>query len=574
MNDTRRAAPLTALGALLVVAAVLAAFLPCLGYGFAPIDDEKNFLDNPGFRGLGPPQLRWMFTTALTGHFIPVTWLTLGLDYTLWDLRPYGYHLTSLLFHLAAALAFFLLCVRLLCGDARHGHAVAGALAAGLFFAVHPLRVESVVWISERRDVVCGLFALLTLHAYVSAARASGTRRQHLLVLTGALFAAALLSKGIAVALLVAFLALDVTLLGRLPLEPARWLRPENRPVILEKAGLLVVGLLSAAVTLLAIGYVMAPMESMGVGARLASAVYGLTFYIQKTVVPFPLPLVLYRAGTTRLTPAEVGVRALFLVAATAGAVFAWRRRAPGLAAAAATYAAFVLPVSGLLQAGPHLVAHRYSYHSCWAWALLLGFGLCRWLARRPDDARRPVAAAVCGLLVVAGLVARTRAQSALWRDPLTFSSAAAEASPAAWQPRYTLAAIHLRAGRWEDAARQLRVGLVHNPTSGPLLNMGALLFATCPDARVRSGGEASLLARRLVRVAPGRDPWALLTLSVSLAESGDFQRAGSVARQALAEAEGDEAVAARLRAALADYESGRAVRMQAADWGQERLGP
>jgi hypothetical protein len=260
-------------------------------------------------------------------------------------------------------------------------------------------------------------------------------------------------------------------------------------------------------------------------------------------------------------------------VAATA-ALLGWRRRAPGLVAAAATYAAFVLPVSGLFQAGPQLVAYRYSYHSCWAWALVLGFGLCRWLAGRPDDARRPLAAAGCGLLVVAALVALTRAQSALWRDPLTFSSAAAEASPAAWQPRYTLAAIHLRAGRWEDAARQLRVGLVHNPTAGPLLNMAALLFATCPDARVRSGSEASMLAKRLVRGTSARDPWALLTLSVSLAESGDLQRAASVARQALAVVGSDETVAARIRAALAEYESGRALRMQAADWGQERLGP
>src|SRR5207244_3493638 len=131
-------------------------------------------------------------------------------------------------------------------------------LLGALFFAVHPLRVESVVWISERRDVVCGLFSLLTLHAYVSAASASGTRRRRLLAVTVVLFAAALLSKGIAVALPVAFLALDATLLRRLPPDPARWWRPEYRPVILEKAALAAVGVLSAGVTLLAIGYVLA----------------------------------------------------------------------------------------------------------------------------------------------------------------------------------------------------------------------------------------------------------------------------------------------------------------------------
>ena len=81
----------------LVVAVTLAAFLPTLGNGFASWDDALNFLDNPHYRGLGPTQLRWMFTTFHAGHYIPLTWLSLGLDYLLWGLHPAGYHLTSLL---------------------------------------------------------------------------------------------------------------------------------------------------------------------------------------------------------------------------------------------------------------------------------------------------------------------------------------------------------------------------------------------------------------------------------------------------------------------------------------------
>lgn len=564
-----------ALGTLALSAAVLAAFLPCLGYGFAPVDDEKNILDNPFFRGVGPAQLRWMATTRHTGHYIPVTWLTLGLDYTLWGLRPFGYHLTSLLFHLATAVAFFLLCARLLRGEGRPAHAVAGALLAALVFAVHPLRVESVVWVSERRDVVCGLFSMLTLHAYVSAARASGARRRRLLAATGGLFAAALLSKGIAVALLVAFVALDATLLRRLPPDPTRWWRPEHRPVMLEKAGLALVGLLSAAVTLMAIGYVLAPIEVMGVGSRLAALVYSLTFYVQKTVVPYPLPLLVYGSAATRVATGEMVARSLVLAAAVAALVL-WRRRVPGVVAATATYAAFVVPVSGILQAGPQLVAHRYSYHSCWPWALLLGWGVCRWLGRRPPGARREAVAAGAGLLAVATLVVLTRAQSALWRDPLSFSTAAAAASPAAWQPRYSLAGAHLRAGRWPQAARELRVGLTHNPTSAPLLNMTALLLATCPDAEVRSGLQARVAADRLLRLTSDADPWALLTLSATLAENGDVQRAASVARGALAmaNARGDAEAARRIAAALALYEAGRPLRMAAGDWGPDRLRP
>ena len=255
-----------------------------LGYGFAPIDDEKNVLDNPSFRGLGPAQIAWMFTTRHTGHYIPVTWLTLGLDYTLWGLRPRGYHLTSLACHLATAVAFFLLCVRLLGPGARPADAVAGALAAALFFAVHPLRVESVVWVSERRDVVCGLFSQLTLHAYVSAARAVGPRRRRLLALTGALFVLALLSKGIAVALIVAFLSLDATLLRRLVPDPTLWWRPEHRPVVLEGVAARL-ALLSASATLLAIVYVLAPISARA-SAPACHGRLGLTFYLQRPSCP------------------------------------------------------------------------------------------------------------------------------------------------------------------------------------------------------------------------------------------------------------------------------------------------
>lgn len=159
VNESRRAAQA---GALLVAVAVLLAFLPSLANGFAPIDDEKNFLLNPGYRGLGLAQLRWMFTSNHMGHYIPITWLTLGFDFLLWRLDPFGYHLTSLVFHLANTVLFFALAWRLL---ARASNPVLGACVAALAFGVHPLRVESVAWASERRDVVCGLFALLTLHA-------------------------------------------------------------------------------------------------------------------------------------------------------------------------------------------------------------------------------------------------------------------------------------------------------------------------------------------------------------------------------------------------------------------------
>ncbi|HLA79148.1 MAG TPA: hypothetical protein VJU18_16340, partial [Vicinamibacteria bacterium] len=208
----------------ILVLALLLAFVPSLASDFAPLDDGKNFLGNPHYRGLAPANLRWMFTTNHMGHYIPLTWITLGLDYLVWGLKPFGYHLTSLMFHLANAVLFLLLARRLLLlrqPGLPASAALGGALAAALFFAVHPLRVESVVWISERRDVVCGFFSLLALNAYLSAVAQGRPRR---LLGCALLFACALLSKGIALALPVVLLALDATVLRRLPPRPRLWL--------------------------------------------------------------------------------------------------------------------------------------------------------------------------------------------------------------------------------------------------------------------------------------------------------------------------------------------------------------
>src|SRR5213593_3001865 len=145
------------LAPLLVALFTLAAFLPALQNQFVNWDDKDNFLDNPHYRGLGWTHLRWMWTTHL-GHYIPLTWMTLGLDYLLWGMNPLGYHLTSLLIHAVNAVLFYFVTLRLLrLADV----AVSGELAlrvasgfAALLFAVHPLRVESVAWASARNDVL------------------------------------------------------------------------------------------------------------------------------------------------------------------------------------------------------------------------------------------------------------------------------------------------------------------------------------------------------------------------------------------------------------------------------------
>src|SRR4026208_2169038 len=141
-------------------------FFPALRADWVDWDDQTNFLDNPHYRGLQWSRLQWMLTTNLMGHWIPVTWLTLGMDYVVWGMNPFGYHLTNLLWHTASAVLFYLVTRRLLGLTMPSASSVvrsAGAAAATLFFAIHPLRVESVAWITERRALTPGFFLLLAV---------------------------------------------------------------------------------------------------------------------------------------------------------------------------------------------------------------------------------------------------------------------------------------------------------------------------------------------------------------------------------------------------------------------------
>src|SRR5262245_6472913 len=194
----RRAQPLAAPLGLIVV--ILLVFSPVLLNDFVDWDDDVTFVSNPHYRGFGWSQVRWMSTTMLGGHWVPFTWLTFAFDYLVWGMDPVGYHLTSLLIHTAGAVVFYYVARRLLGLASREAEgSVAvqiGAAAAALTFAIHPLRVESVAWATERRDVLSGLFYLLAVAAYLRwQTSESGRRRWYGYAV--ALAAGALLSKSL-----------------------------------------------------------------------------------------------------------------------------------------------------------------------------------------------------------------------------------------------------------------------------------------------------------------------------------------------------------------------------------------
>jgi tetratricopeptide (TPR) repeat protein len=419
--------------ALLVAALAILAFLPALSGQFLNWDDDGNFLTNPGFRGLGWTQLRWMATTRLLGHWVPLTWFSLGVNYALGGLDPWGYHLGNLLLHAANAAVLYVIAKRLLAAGFSVGsaeRAVAwGAAAAAAVFAVHPLRVESVAWVTERRDVLSGFFYLLAVLGYLKAVErgAGGRLDSRWRAASLGLFAAALLSKASTMMLPAALLVLDVYPLRRRGVGWAALLR--------EKAGYFVLAGVGAAVALVAVrqGAAVTGYAEYGIGARGVMTLYSLLFYPWRFLWPvdlspmYELPVRVEPLAWRFLLP-------MVTVPAVTAALIVLRRRWPGGLAAWVYSALLVLPVSGVVHAGYQLAHDRYSYLSGLGFAVLAGGAVV--LAQQAADSgrlRRSLTAALMATVVVVVVLlgAGTWRQSRVWHDSETLWRWAVSVDPA-----------------------------------------------------------------------------------------------------------------------------------------------
>src|SRR5213593_1248465 len=455
---------------LLVVLCTLAAFLPTLQNHFVNWDDDKNFLDNHHYRGLTWQQLSWMWTTHL-GHYIPLTWMTLGMDYLLWGMNPVGYHLTSLLLHAANAVVFFFvvrrLLTRALSSPSERGHALAlSAGFASLVFAIHPLRVESVAWATERRDVLSGLFYLLTLLMYLRACeRGAPGRRSYWLSV--ALFGCALLSKSMAVSLPVVLLILEVYPLRRLG-GSLGWSRASARRVYVEKIPFVLLAAAASAIALMAqlSNRGMVSVAHLSALDRLAVSAYGLSFYLWKTVVPLDLsPLyMLPQTVNPAATPFIVSYGGVLAVTAIA---LALRRRWPGLPAAWLAYVVVLLPVLGIAQNGPQIAADRYTYLAALGWAILAGAGLLScWRLSTSSTTGAPATWGLAGMAtgVVIALGVLTWNQVQVWHDSERLWTHAVAVDPNSFMAHNNLGYALDRQGKLAEAIEHYRQALRIKP--------------------------------------------------------------------------------------------------------------
>ena len=442
--------------ALCVAAATTLVFWGAAHNGFINYDDSV-FL-SPPFRGLGAGSLRRMFTSFYDCNYAPLSMLSLSVDFALCGLAPFGYHLSNILLHAANAALFFLLCLELLTPAAARDDAQPAAVAAALFFAWHPLRVQSVAWVAERRDVLCGFFFLLTLWLWLRSLRPGwwhGARGQAAALSS---FLLALLAKSAATPLPLVLILLDIWPLRRLPASPRRW--GATPSVWKEKLPFLA---LAAAFAGLAIaaqsegGAIMGWAESRP-WDRAYQIGAGLVFYLGKLLWPAELGFYGWQ-----WPPVRAAVWAGAVATATLLILAAWSRRLRAPLLAALAYQTLLLaPVLGFVKIGHELVAVRYSYLSGLAWAALFGAGV-REFARR----RRAVAVAVSCLLLGA-LAAATRAELPYWRDSASLWRRELRVDPLSWMARPNLAEALISKGRLGEAILYLEEHLRLYPQDAP----------------------------------------------------------------------------------------------------------
>jgi tetratricopeptide (TPR) repeat protein len=525
----------------LVFVAAFAAFIPSLDGQFVNWDDPVNFVGNEHFRGLGWAQLKWMWTATLLGHWIPLTWMSLGLNYVLGGMNPWGYHLGNMLLHAGGATVFYLVARRLLAagfgpphparspaggdGGVRGEAAIsAGAAAAALVFAVHPLRVESVAWITERRDVLSGLFFLLTVLAYLGWVE-TGRGRWRLGSI--ALYAAALLSKSAAMMLPAALLLLDCYPLRRPRAVGWRRLLWEKVPYAALAAAAAVVALIAVRVGTVPTGY-----GTYGVGARIAMTAYSFVFYPWAMIWPVGLmPLYELPARVDPLAPRFLAPLLVFV--GVTGVLAAAARRWPAGLAAWVYSALMVLPISGAVHAGYQLAHDRYSYLSGLGFALLLGAGVT-WVVQAGQEQRlgRPVVGIVLGgaALGIGLLGAGSWEQSKMWRDSETLWTTAVALDPSCAICQVSLGGALLEQKRYREAEAAYRAAIALRPDRAIAHNN--LGTALSQQGRYE---EAAAAFREALRLDP-KLAGAAANLGALYGRLGRYEEAADYLRQALAE--------------------------------------
>ena len=388
----------------LLITVLVLVYAPVKDYPFINYDDNLYVTEVPQVQqGLGWDSVVWAMTTLEAAFWHPITWLSHILDYQLFGLNPTGHHLTSLLLHLVnVVLLFWVL------------HRMTGALwpsvLVAALFALHPLNVESVAWVAERKNVLSTLFWLLTLLAYVGYVKKPGWQRY--LGMMG-IFVLGLMAKPMLVTLPCVLLLLDYWPLGRLGND---WREFQKRlpRLVVEKLPLLipVVAFSVVAVEAQSQAGALRSWEWLPLGARVGNAILAYGLYLKKMVWPMDLAVFYPHPGSS-LGAGPVALSALLLVGLSLG--LWWQgRKSPYLIVGWLWYLGTLFPVSGLIQVGEHAMADRYAYVPLMGLFIILVWGAAELAQTLHLPKAWLVTPSLCLLVTLALL---TRVQLGYWQN-------------------------------------------------------------------------------------------------------------------------------------------------------------
>lgn len=462
----------SALLSLFLVLLTLGVFLGVARNGYVTYDDPDYVTSNPQVqRGLTWEGVQWAFRTGHSGNWHPLTWLSHMLDCQLFGSRPGSAHMASLGLHVINALLLFGFLTR------TTGFIWRSWMVAALF-AVHPLHVESVAWISERKDVLSTLFFLLTLAAYARYVSASGTRKWVTYGLALAFFTLGLMSKPMLVTLPFVLLLVDFWPLRRIPMASSRassfsWLPSVQSGLLLEKTPFFLLSVVSCVVTYLVQKAGGAVDVNVTLLDRVANALVSYARYLQKTI--WPLDLAFFYPHPGAWPAATVLLAAVVLTTIT---VVAFRSRAsrPYLLFGWLWYLGILVPVIGFVQVGMQSMADRYTYVPLVGVFVGLVWLSAERLERAPSGGPAQIVLGAA-VLVVCGVL--TIRQVGFWRESETLFAHAVVATKGNFLAYNNLGYCYGLQGRGEEEMENYRQSLAMNPEYPEALNnMGCALSA------------------------------------------------------------------------------------------------
>jgi protein O-mannosyl-transferase len=436
-------------------------FFPAIENGFVGYDDPELVTENSRVQaGINWENVRWAFYAPAAANWHPLTLLSHMLDCQWFGLAPWGHHLMSVLGHALSAVLLFLALDRMTGATGR-------SLAVALLFALHPLRVESVAWVAERKDILSTLFGMLALCAYAGYAARAGRKdpqAKWFYGLTLVAFVAALLSKPMLVTLPFALLLLDYWPLQRF--QPSTLnSQPSLLWLLLEKLPFLVITLVLSVITYVVHSRAGDILTNLTLASRIENALVSYSRYLGKMF--FPAGLSPFYPLVQPLPPGMVWGAGLLVAMVAALALVVWRTR-PFFVVGWFWYLGTLVPVIGLAQIGVESMADRYTYIPCIGLLLALVWGLHEaLLGLRRGVAVEVTLAALAGL----GCIVLTRQQITRWRDTETLFRHALAVTKGNYIAHNNLGTALDKQGRFAEAAAEFRKAIKEKPDYAPAYN-------------------------------------------------------------------------------------------------------